>query len=188
VLRMGERCRNCHEQEFADWAAGAHGATYAEVFLDKTHNRQRRLMDDFMRCHAMLFEGGIRDLVTPVDTTGPWKLRKSNLADQPVIPCLACHQMHRQGLPLARPATKPVNPGPSLGIARPSLALFDRRELDYVPIVRLPLPAMRDGERAAKISPDRRQALCYQCHAPPATMEVGSGDDRTAKGVHAGPS
>jgi len=186
VLRMGERCRNCHEQEFADWAAGPHSATYAEIFLDKTHNHQRRLMDDCLRCHAMHFEGGIRDLVTPVDTTGPWKLRNPNLADRPVIPCLACHQMHRQGLPLARPAAKPVNPGPSQEIARPSLALFDRRELDYIPIARLPLPAMRDGERAVKISPDRRQALCYQCHAPLATMEVGSGDDRTATGVHAG--
>jgi len=186
VLHMGERCQKCHQQEFADWAAGPHGATYAQIFLDKTHNRQRHLMDDCLRCHAMHFEGGIRDLVTPVDVKGPWKLRHPELTDQPVIPCLACHQMHRQGPPLARPAVKPVNPGPNQEIFRPSLALFDRRELDYVPVGRLPLPAMRDGERPVKISPDRRQALCYQCHAPLASMEVGSGDDRTPTGVHAG--
>jgi hypothetical protein len=45
---------------------------------------------------------------------------------------------------------------------------------------------MRQGERAVKISPDPRQALCYQCHAPLSTLEVGSGDDRTPIGVHEG--
>jgi hypothetical protein len=37
-----------------------------------------------------------------------------------------------------------------------------------------------------KISPDTRQALCYQCHAPLAGALVGSGDDRTPVGVHEG--
>jgi len=37
-----------------------------------------------------------------------------------------------------------------------------------------------------KRSPDQRQALCYQCHAPWHTREVGSGDDRTPAGVHEG--
>ena len=186
VVRMGRRCQTCHQQEYADWKGGAHSATYAEIFLDRDHNRQRHLMDDCLRCHAMHFEGGVRDLVTPIDTQGPWKLLHPELADQPAIPCLACHQMHRQGLPLVRPAVKPVNPGAAQEIFRPSLALFDRREMDSVPVGRLPLPAMREGDRPVKISPDQRQALCYQCHAPLATMEVGSGDDRTAMGVHQG--
>ncbi len=186
VLRTAERCRPCHQEEYADWASGSHSATYAEIFLDKNHNRQRHLMDDCLRCHAMHFEGGIRDLVTPVDTRGPWTLRHPGLAGQPVIPCLSCHQLHREGPPLARPAFKPLNPGPSQEISRPSLALFDRRELDYVPVGHLSLPEMRDGERPVRISPDRRQALCYQCHAPLASREVGSGDDRTAIGVHEG--
>jgi hypothetical protein len=186
VVRMGERCRTCHQQEYADWSSGAHSATYAEIFLDQDHNRQRRLMDDCLRCHAMHFEGGIRDLVTPIDAQGPWKLRHPELAKQPAIPCLACHQMHRQGLLLARPTVKPVNPGAAQETFRPSLALFDRRDLDSVPVGRLPLPAMREGDRPVKISPDQRQALCYQCHAPLASMEVGSGDDRTPVGVHQG--
>ena len=186
VLEMNERCQKCHQHEFADWAAGAHSATYAEIFLDKTHNRQQRLMDDCLRCHAMHFEGGIRDLVTPIDTKGPWTLHNPKLAALPVIPCMACHQIHRQGAPLARPVAKPLFPGASQELFRPSLALFDRRELDYVPVGRLPLPAMREGERPVKISPDRRQALCYQCHAPLADMEVRSGDDRTPIGIHEG--
>ena len=50
----------------------------------------------------------------------------------------------------------------------------------------LPLPEMLDGKRRVKMSPDPRQALCYQCHAPVSTMQVASGDDRTGMGVHEG--
>jgi len=186
VQQIAGRCGKCHQQEYADWAAGPHAATFKEIFLDDTHNRQQHLMDDCLRCHAMHFNGGIRDLVTPLDTKGPWTLRDPKLAEQAVIPCLACHQMHRQGTLLSRPAVKPLNPGPIQEVFRPSLALFDRRELDYVALGHLPLPAMRDGDRTIRISPDIRQALCYQCHAPLANMEAGSGDDRTAVGVHEG--
>jgi len=45
---------------------------------------------------------------------------------------------------------------------------------------------MHDGERPVKMSPDSRQALCYQCHAPLANTQVNSGDDRTPMGVHEG--
>jgi len=186
VLRMNGRCQQCHQHEYADWASGAHSATYAEIFLDQDHNRKRRLMDDCLRCHAMHFEGGIRDLVMPVDTKGPWTLNNPKLGNQPVMPCASCHQMHRQGAQLARPAVKFLSPRATQELSRPSLALFDRRELDYVPMTQLPLPSMRDGERPVKISLDQRQALCYQCHAPLANMQVRSGDDRTPVGVHEG--
>jgi hypothetical protein len=76
--------------------------------------------------------------------------------------------------------------GPAQEIVRPSLALYDRRALEHVGLDRLPMPAMRDGERPVKASPDRRQALCYQCHAPRAGNAVFSGDDRTPVGVHEG--
>jgi hypothetical protein len=186
VQRISTRCAKCHQQEYADWAAGPHAVTMKEIFLDVNHNQKQRLMDDCLRCHAMHFDGGIRDLVTPLDTKGPWKLRDPGVAEQPAIPCLACHQMHRQGAQLVRPPAKPLNPGPGQELFRPSLALFDRRELDYVALGHLPLPAMRMGDRNIKISPDIRQALCYQCHAPLANREAGSGDDRTATGVHEG--
>ena len=184
--KLVERCRSCHRQEFADWEAGPHSITYAQIFLDKEHNGKRLLMDDCLRCHGMHFEGGIRDLVAPVSTTGPWKLKDPAMAARPAIPCLACHSMHQQGRPLAKPRQKPENPGPGQEIARPSLALFDRREFDHVPASRLPLPRIVEGTRLVKMSPDQRQGLCYQCHAPLAAMQVGSGDDRTATGVHEG--
>jgi len=68
----------------------------------------------------------------------------------------------------------------------PSLALFDRREMESIPVNRLSLPEIKDGSRLVKISSDPRQALCYECHAPRATQQVGSGDDRTPIGVHEG--
>ncbi len=186
LFQAAERCKDCHQEEYANWKASRHSATYAEMFLDKTHNHQRLLIEDCLRCHGMQFEGSIRDLVTPINTTGPWKLKHPELAQQPAIPCLTCHQMHHEGLPLTKPPTKDAVPAARQEIFRPSLALFDRRELMSVPLGELPLPVMRQGRRVVKISPDARQALCYQCHAPVATFQVGSGDDRTAVGVHEG--
>jgi hypothetical protein len=45
---------------------------------------------------------------------------------------------------------------------------------------------MMEGDRPVRMSPDQRQALCYQCHAAEADRQVASGDDRTAIGVHEG--
>ncbi len=184
-FRVNERCRTCHQQEWAAWSASLHSATYKEIFLDPKHNREEKLMDDCLRCHGMHYDGGIRDLVTPVNTTGPWRLAQPDLASRPTILCLTCHQMHRHGLPLARPSVKPVT-SVNEEIHPPSVALFDRRELEHVAADQLPLPEMHEGKRLVKISPDSRQALCYQCHAPLATLQVASGDDRTPIGVHEG--
>ncbi|MFB3922046.1 MAG: cytochrome c3 family protein [Terriglobia bacterium] len=186
MFKVVERCQKCHQQEFADWKASRHSITYAQVFLDPAHNQKRLLMDDCLRCHGMHFEGSIKDLVTPIDTKGPWKFEDPKVADLPVIPCLSCHQMHREGPPLQHPLTKNAIPGAQQEFFRPSLGLFDRRELTHISAARLDLPSMRTGKRQVKISPDTRQAICYQCHAPLATFEVGSGDDRTAIGVHEG--
>jgi len=186
LFQAAERCQKCHQQEYADWHAGPHSATYTQIFLDEKRNRERLLIDDCLRCHGMHFEGSIRDLVAPVSTSGPWKLIKPELANRAAIPCLACHQMHHEGLPLAKPATKDSVPAASQEIFRPSLALFDRRELLHIAAGRLTLPVMRDDRRVVKISPDVRQGLCYQCHAPLPTFQVGSSDDRTAVGVHEG--
>jgi len=134
----------------------------------------------------MHFEGGIADLVSPIDRGGPWRLVPAGLANMPAMPCLACHQMHREGRPMQKTDVQGRVPGPSQEIAHPSLALFDRRTQQSIPFADMPLPAMMEGARPVRMSTDRRQALCYQCHAPVATMQVGSGDDRTGIGVHEG--
>jgi Cytochrome c3/Cytochrome c554 and c-prime len=186
VQKMSARCKSCHEQEYAKWAAGPHSATYEDIFLNEEHNRRMHLADDCLRCHGMHFAGGARDLITTTDTTGPWHLRDAKLATQPAIPCLSCHQVHRAGEALSRSAKALTAPPSSQQINTPSLALFDRRELESVSVAELSLPVMREGERAVRVSPDARQALCYECHAPLVTKQVGSGDDRTPVGVHEG--
>ena len=183
VDRMLPRCRGCHRQEFAAWSSGAHSTTYARIFTDRRHNTQRPLMDDCLRCHGMHFDGGIDTLVEPLNTVGPWRLRDRTLADRPAIPCLACHAVHRQGLPLSRPKERI---GGEQETVRPSVGLYDRRTRLNVSASVLPLPAVYEGSRPVKMSPDQRQSLCYQCHAPKAGMQAGSGDDRTPLGVHEG--
>jgi hypothetical protein len=188
VHRLVERCQGCHRQEFAQWQSGPHSATYARIFTDAKQNQKRRLMDDCLRCHGMFFEGGIADLVTPVDTKGPWRLKDAALAGRPAVPCLTCHAMHREGAPLpARRQERPVaGPAPGQELFRPSLALFDVRRREHIPAAQLILPVILEQDRAVKISRDPRQGLCYQCHAPPAGSQAGAGDDRTPLGVHEG--
>ena len=185
VLAMQERCRTCHQQEFAQWRNGPHSVTYESLFLDKKHNSERLLMDDCLRCHGMHFEGALKDLVTPVDTKGPWQILRAGLKDAPAIPCLVCHSVHRAGEPLKGHVRK-AGISRKEEIARPSLGLFDRRSMAPVELALLPMPQPLDGDRAVKMSPDTRQALCYQCHAPLANRQVRSGDDRTPVGVHEG--
>jgi hypothetical protein len=187
VAAMMDRCQACHQQEFAQWRSGPHASTYAKIFTDPKQNHQRRLMDDCLRCHGMYFAGGIRDLVQPIDTQGPWRLTDARLTNLPAIPCLACHSMHREGEPLPLLADTP-RVGATQEIFRPSLSLMDRRSQLHLSVQYLPIPAMLEGSRRVRLSPDRRQALCYQCHAPLADRHVGSGDDRTAIGVHEGMS
>ncbi len=186
VVPLVERCGSCHRQERADWESGPHGTPYAALFINPEHNANQQLMDDCLRCHAMHFEGGIRDLVTPLDRKGPWTFVREEYAGLPAVPCLACHSVHRKGEPLPPRSDRGLVAGPAQEIVRPSLALYDRRALEHVGLDRLPMPAMMDGDRPVKMSPDRRQALCYQCHAPRAGMQVFSGDDRTPVGVHEG--
>lgn len=186
VLAMTTRCQTCHQQEFSAWRSSRHSTTYSDIFLNTAENHKRKLIDDCLRCHAMHFQGGIRDLVTPVDNRGPWRLTNADLAQRPAVPCLACHQLHQEGVPLQKSDPTAPTTGPQEEITRPSLAFFDRREFAHVAVADLPLPVMLHRSRPVTMSPDRRQALCYQCHAPLATREVYSGDDRTPIGVHEG--
>ena len=168
VLAIQESCRACHPQSFADWQSSRHAATYANIFLDPKHNHTEQMAADCLRCHGMFFEGHIEDLVTPVSTTGPWKLKDPNKSNQPAIPCLACHQLH------------------SASAGFHSSHLYVRREQTSIADDLLPItPMVRDGH-AVDVANDPRQRLCTQCHAPNAFRQAGSGDDRTPTGVHEG--
>ena len=155
VNAMVGRCQKCHQQEAAQWQNGSHGITYETVFLDPKHNRSRLLMDDCLRCHGMFFEGGIRELVAPLNTAGPWRLLPASVVHQPVIPCLTCHAFHRSGDPLQKEDddSKTKSAGRE-ELYRPSLGFFDRRERANFSVALLPLPVMFDSGRPVKISPD----------------------------------
>lgn len=185
VAAILERCASCHQQEHADWKSGPHAVRYVDIFANPAHNARQVPVEDCLRCHGMHAEGGIADVVAPLDTKGPWKIRDGGLAEEPAIPCLTCHAIHRQGVPLSVRARRA---GPTSGQerARPSLGLFDRRSMDDVALGGLPLPVVLDGTREVRMSPDPRQALCYQCHAPRAERQALVGDDRTPVGVHEG--
>src|SRR5512133_1874120 len=89
VQRLVEQCGRCHQQEYADWQSGPHGAPYAAIFINPEQNANQQLMDDCLRCHAQHFEGGVRELVQPLDRKGPWTFVKDDYAGLPAVPCLA---------------------------------------------------------------------------------------------------
>ena len=195
VLEMVPSCQSCHQREYASWHAGPHSANYQMIFANAKQNSRQHLMEDCLRCHGMHFNGSVRELVQPQNTTGPWRLVRQDLADKPSIPCLACHAVHSEGAPEVRPATRISVANDPL---HASLAFFDRRESVNFAVATLAIPVLYDGARLVNVSLDPRAAICYQCHAPrfpeagtPAAaqgsrMQAGSGDDRTPMGVHEG--
>jgi len=195
VPAMTANCKTCHQHEFASWHAGPHSATYAQIFTDPTHNTKRVLMDDCLRCNGSYFNGSIRELVQPINTSGPWRVVPSGVANQPAMPCMTCHQVHSEGAQETRPTSRISVADAAVGN---SLAFYDRRESMHFAAASLSIPQLHDGARTVTISQDPRQGLCYQCHAPrepetgsPAATnswgpKVGSGDDRTPIGVHEG--
>jgi hypothetical protein len=187
VDRVAANCARCHRDTFARWKAGGHSAAYSHIFLSAPQNSKTLLVDDCLRCHGMFAGGNISTVVTPIGTTGPWRLVRPADAERPTMPCLACHSMHAAGTPEASPDYRQPR---TISYARAgrtsSLAFYDRRERRHVPAAQLPLPGMHHRGRRVTLSPDRRQAICYQCHSPEASHAVGSGDDRTGTGVHEG--
>jgi hypothetical protein len=169
VLGLHESCQRCHPQAYADWQSSRHATTYARIFLDPDQNRVSPPANDCFRCHGMFFEGDIGELVAaPAAGAEAWSFRDPAKADQPAIPCLACHQVHV-------PA----------GVTQLA-SLYDHREKTHYPADRLPVARIHQGERAVRVSRDPRQRLCVHCHAPLAGHHLGTADDRTPAGVHEG--
>jgi hypothetical protein len=195
VAEMTPNCQNCHRNEYAAWQIGPHSATYSDIFVNPAQNSKQHLMEDCFRCHGMHFDGSIRDLVQPLNTQGPWHLVRSGFAGKPAIPCQSCHQVHRASAEAVKPATRRAVAGAAVN---DSLAFYDRREGLHFAAATLAIPRLYDGPRAVTMSPDPRQSICYQCHAPRIPdantvaaanhwgPQAASGDDRTPLGVHEG--
>jgi hypothetical protein len=168
VAGLTASCRECHPQAYADWQSSRHATTYARIFLDPQHNRTAPPTNDCLRCHGMFYQGDITTLVSHQDAGSPWTLRDPAKASQSAIPCLACHEVHA--------------PAGASQVA----SFFDHRERTHFAANVLAVPAIYQGERAVRVSRDPRARVCLQCHAPAATHQLASSDDRTPAGVHEG--
>lgn len=186
-LKVMERCAGCHQTEYAKWNSGGHAMNYSEVFLNSAHNKAESIYEDCLRCHGMFYDGGtIKDIVEPLDTSGPWRLKNASLAERPAIPCFACHQVHQPGNPGVR---QKLETPLSLHYSRvkESLASFYyRRDSTYFPVLLLTPQVINYKSVPVRVSQDPDQSLCLQCHSPNAFNTSGTEDDRTPRGVHEG--
>lgn len=186
-LKVLERCEACHQTEYAKWNSGGHAMNYSEVFLNNVHNKSETISEDCLRCHGMFYdEGTVHDIVEPLDTVGPWKLKNLSMTDRPSIPCFACHQVHREGIPGVRQNLETPSSLHYSRIKRNLSAFYFRRDSAYFPSSMLTPQPINYQSAALKVSSDPAQSLCLQCHSPNAFNMSGTNDDRTPRGVHEG--
>lgn len=182
-----DNCKRCHGMEYAKWLSGGHSAPYSAIFLNEKHNKAVQPNSDCLRCHGMFYEGTIGDLVSPISVKGPWKIVNPEQSAIPVIPCFACHEIHRKGS--IAPRTDYSDPG-NIFYRNPSIpsasSFYDRYEKEHIDGDNLPELKLWEGERMVKVSDDPRQRICIQCHAPNAFHQAGTSDDKTARGIHEG--
>jgi hypothetical protein len=187
VDKMLDLCVKCHPNENANWMSGGHSMRYADVFLNKEQNRKEPANEQCLKCHGMFFEGSVSSLVAPLDTTGPWKIIPTHHKSRPAIPCLACHSIHTPGQPAvnpdyAHPDQKAYKQYPSY----PKAGFYDTYEKRFFRADQLPRLQAWQKENSVLVSEDPLSRICSQCHAPDASHQTASGDDRTPMGVHEG--
>ncbi len=188
VLEVMDGCIGCHQAEYKRWLAGGHSATYADIFLNEQHNSIEQLYPDCFRCHGMYYNGNIADLVDPVSTKGPWKLKDDKKAHHPVIPCLACHPIHMENELLGHPGSMD-NPEAIFyerANRKPLTGFYLRSDKIHLRADLLRIPDMYQEEVPVLVSNDPLQRICMQCHSPNWAHEAGTEDDRTPTGVHEG--
>jgi hypothetical protein len=187
MTEMLYNCQRCHSSEFAKWTSGGHSIDYQHVFLNEKHNSAEQINFDCLRCHGMFFDGKVSDVVEPLNIKGPWKLKDAKMGTMPAIPCMACHQVHQDGLPLSKPDysdPKTIFYQQKMTVSK--LGFYDRHEKVCFPVGELPKLILWRGERPVKVSDDPIMRNCVQCHAPNSQHEAGTSDDRTPRGVHEG--
>lgn len=168
VLYVTERCAGCHRSEHAGWLSGGHGATYRNIYLDEKHNQMEKPYADCFRCHGMFYDGTIANMMALEGDASTYYMKDKKQEERPVIPCLACHQIH----------TESGN--------TPKTSFYVRAEKKHLRTDHLSRVVMYEGNREVRTSDDPNALLCLQCHSPNAWHHAGSEDDRTPTGVHEG--
>jgi hypothetical protein len=186
LLDVMQRCKSCHQTEYSKWNSGGHAINYSEVFLNSVHNKNETINEDCLRCHGMFYKGTVSDIVEPLDTAGPWRLKNTYVADRPAIPCFACHRVHQKGIPGTRQNLETPEALHYSRVNQTLTSFYYRRDSLYFPVASLSTQEIKYRSMQVKISPDLNQTLCIQCHSPNAFKMAGSDDDRTPRGVHEG--
>jgi hypothetical protein len=186
LLDVMQRCKGCHQTEYARWNSGGHAMNYSDVFLNAVHNKAEPIYEDCLRCHGMFYKGTISDIVEPLDTAGPWKLKNAGLGERPAIPCFTCHQVHQSGYPGIRQNLRSPASLHYSRIEKTFTTFYYRRDSTYFPVQLLAAQEINYHLKPVKVSQDPNQNLCIQCHSPNAFNMAGTGDDRTPRGVHEG--
>jgi hypothetical protein len=187
LLAVMDNCTRCHASEYANWRSGGHSARYSHILLDKKHNQTEQINSDCLRCHGMFSDVPVQDLVEPMDKTGPWKLKNMEMPDKPVIPCMACHQIHNKGFPAVNPDYSNPRNVFYLRQASPArVSLYYRPDKTYISAEYLPRLLLWEGDKSVNVSDDLLMRNCVQCHSPDARHQAGTSDDRTPRGVHEG--
>jgi hypothetical protein len=187
LLEVMEDCRRCHASEFSNWLGSGHSANYAAIFLDTKHNSTEQLNPDCLRCHGMFYDGRTEDLVTPISIEGPWNLLDPKMAEKPTIPCMACHQIHKEGDVSRQPDySEPKSIFYSREDKSPAVGFYDRNEKFHIAATMLPKLQLSHNGKPVVVSDDFAMRNCVQCHAPDGFHEAGTRDDRTPRGVHEG--
>jgi hypothetical protein len=187
ILAVMEDCKRCHASEFAHWLSSGHSASYSDIFLDSIHNSTEQLNADCLRCHGMFYEGTTKSLVAPMDRNGPWELLLQNKGMDPVIPCMACHQVHKAGSVSQMPDhSKPQAIFHSRADSTSRVSFYDRIERAHISAEILPVLKLQKDGRSVMVADDGSTKNCVQCHAPNGLHEAGTSDDKTPRGVHEG--
>ena len=184
VLAVMEECVRCHQAEHAKWLSGGHSATYERIFLDEQHNHMEAPYWDCFRCHGMYYDGSIYDLMDfPGSSEGEWRMKDTEKGSDPAIPCLSCHQIHSENLPLQ---VFDAAHGRSKGYGNPTVSWYIRNDRRHIRTDHLqPVRIFHEG-RKIRVNDDPSNKLCLQCHSPDFSHTALSEDDRTPTGVHEG--
>ncbi len=152
VSTMVEKCKRCHEREYAGWLSSRHSARYRDLFPGAQGLPVREAC---LPCHGMFFELQ-PELLAGLPNS---KSLPREVAERPLIPCSACHLIHSRGATASRPQSVSIAGAFDHPTRQPRARFYDRqRRRDVGPSV------ARTSVESAHASGDLPQSLCLRCH------------------------
>ena len=186
ILEISDNCAKCHRAEHAGWLAGGHAVNYKEIFMDSVHNKMEKPYWDCFRCHGMFYDGNIHDLMTLDGDYTEWMIKNEKQKSLPAVPCISCHQMHTPN-PVSGRYVSMTDSTRTTIERNHKTALYIRSEKMHFRSDLFSKMTMVDEKgQPVETAGDPATLLCQQCHAPDYARHIGSQDDRSITGAHAG--